>query len=341
MESAVARRYILLRSREGNHAGYARLEVRHGRGTVALRMAVPGGKEAVRILLLAGDAETGSVLDLGVSPLDGEGRGQCYRDNLPLPGGFKLYHTLAVVSDWPTPALLLHGPLGARTPPLWQLEDAVTRYLAVPVERPASRPDAARPTPSASPAPAPDASARCWKPPLPPSVRPRLTVGALPVLRWPKGLAELPGWFASLPPAAPFDAPGWRFVEVSLAADAPAASCAVGLCPARPRCCLAPRRIAGLLLDAGPPWARLLGTLSNPEPQLCSASPTAGCLYRPAMKNPVHSAANFRNAGGIRPSHFCIFILFLYIALACGRICGLVFVPFFGLSSVFPQKVRL
>lgn len=109
MESAVARRYILLRSREGNHAGYARLEVRHGRGTVALRMAVPGGKGAVRILLLAGDAETGSVLDLGVSPLDGEGRGQCYRDNLPLPGGFKLYHTLAVVSDWPTPALLLHG----------------------------------------------------------------------------------------------------------------------------------------------------------------------------------------------------------------------------------------
>ena len=73
------------------------------------------------------------MLDLGVSPLDGEGRGQCYRDNLPLPGGFKLYHTLAVVSDWPTPALLLHGPLGARTPPLWQLEDAVTRYLAVPV----------------------------------------------------------------------------------------------------------------------------------------------------------------------------------------------------------------
>lgn len=136
MESAVARRYILLRSREGNHAGYARLEVRHGRGTVALRMAVPGGKGAVRILLLAGDAETGSVLDLGVSPLDVEGRGQCYRDNLPLPGGFKLYHTLAVVSDWPSPALLLHGPLGARTPPLWQLEDAVTRYLAVPVERP-------------------------------------------------------------------------------------------------------------------------------------------------------------------------------------------------------------
>ena len=121
--------------------------IRDRRGTVALRMAVPGGKGAVRILLLAGDAETGSVLDLGVSPLDGEGRGQCYRDNLPLPGGFKLYHTLAVVSDWPTPALLLHGPLGARTPPLWQLEDAVTRYLAVPVERPASRPDAARPMP--------------------------------------------------------------------------------------------------------------------------------------------------------------------------------------------------
>ena len=70
MESAVARRYILLRSREGNHAGYARLEVRHGRGTVALRMAVPGGKGAVRILLLAGDAETGSVLDLG-GPISG------------------------------------------------------------------------------------------------------------------------------------------------------------------------------------------------------------------------------------------------------------------------------
>lgn len=227
MESAVARRYVLLRSGEGKHAGYARLEIRHGRGTVALHMTLPGHQGPVRALLLAGDAATGSVMDLGVTPVHENGQGQCYRDNLPLPGGFKAYHTLAVVSDWPRPALLLHGALGARMPPLWQLEEAILRYLAVPVERPSAAPQPPEPEPSAATAPVPDAP--CWTPPPPPPVRPRLTVGALPRLRWPQGLAELPGWFASLPPAAPFDAPGWRFVEVPLAAGAPASRCAVGI----------------------------------------------------------------------------------------------------------------
>lgn len=232
MEGAIARRYVLLRAGTGNHTGYARLEVRHGRGSVSLRVSLPGRNGTIRALLLAGDAETGSVLDLGGVPLDADGRGQLYRNNLPLPGGFALYHTFAVAADWPHPALLLHGPLGPRLPPLWQLEDAVTRYLAVPVERPASAPP---PDVVPDTAPPPSSTVPCWSPPLPPGRRPRLTVGALPILRWPQGLAELAGWFASLPPAAPFDAPGWRFVEVPLAPGAPAASCAVGILTAGPR----------------------------------------------------------------------------------------------------------
>lgn len=227
MEGAVARRYVLLRPREGNHAGYARLELRHGRGTVSLRVTLPGTEGPVRALLLSGDAATGSTLDLGAVRPDSLGHAQLYRDNLPLPGGFSLYHTLAVASDWPHPGLMLYGPLGPRIPPLWQLEEAVARYLSVPVDRPASpvpEPVSCVSTPPSVPSPSP-----CWTPPLPPSRRPRLTVAALPALRWPLGLAELPGWFASLPPAAPFDAPGWRFVEAPLASGAPASRCAVGI----------------------------------------------------------------------------------------------------------------
>lgn len=229
MEAAVARRYVLLRPAAGNHAGYARLEVRHGRGAVSLRVSLPGREAGVRALLLAGDAETGSVLDLGATTLDKAGRGQLFRHNLPLPGGFAPYHTLAVAADWPQPALLLHGPLGAVSPPRWQLEDAVTRYLAVPVESPPAAPMPLPRSPAAQPEPRPQPPATCWTPPPAPAVRPRLSLGALPRLRWPQGLAELAGWFATLPPAAPFEAPGWRFVEVPLGPGAPAAACAVGM----------------------------------------------------------------------------------------------------------------
>ena len=55
MEGAIARRYVLLRAGTGNHTGYARLEVRHGRGSVSLRVSLPGRNGTIRALLLAGD----------------------------------------------------------------------------------------------------------------------------------------------------------------------------------------------------------------------------------------------------------------------------------------------
>ena len=48
-------------------------------------------------------------------------------------------------------------------------------------------------------------------------------------LQWPEGLAELRACFEELPPSAPFDAPGWRFVRVPLGQDGPAPYCEVGI----------------------------------------------------------------------------------------------------------------
>ncbi len=51
-------------------------------------------------------------------------------------------------------------------------------------------------------------------------------VDALTELKWPEGALEFKPYFDSLPPCAPFDAPGWRFVRAPFAGDLP--FCAVG-----------------------------------------------------------------------------------------------------------------
>lgn len=52
---------------------------------------------------------------------------------------------------------------------------------------------------------------------------------ALPTLYWPESVKDLQVYFETLPPCAPFDAPGWRFVKVSLPDRSPAPFCAVGV----------------------------------------------------------------------------------------------------------------
>ncbi len=61
----------------------------------------------------------------------------------------------------------------------------------------------------------------------PPPGRPPVT--ALPKLKWPSAVKELENYFSTYPPFAPFDAPGWRFVQVPMAAGSTIPYYAVGM----------------------------------------------------------------------------------------------------------------
>lgn len=209
MDQPLTRQYILLRPAAPGGTGFARLEQHRRRFSVALQITLPGAHMPLRALLLSGSPGTGAVQDLGAFTTDATGRGRLFRENLALGEGLALFHTLVVAEDWPHPALLFHGPLHHCAVPLWQLKEAVCQYLAVPAERPAEADTA--------------------KPMQPPPVERTPSVQQLPTLHWPESLRPLQEWFETLPPFAPFNAPGWRFVRVPLSANAPASSCAVGI----------------------------------------------------------------------------------------------------------------
>jgi len=61
----------------------------------------------------------------------------------------------------------------------------------------------------------------------PPQGRP--PVSALPKLQWPTAVKELERYFSTYPPYAPFDAPGWRFVQVPMASGSTIPYYAVGM----------------------------------------------------------------------------------------------------------------
>lgn len=221
MESAVARRYILLRSREGNHAGYARLEVRHGRGTVALRMAVPAEKGPCASCCWPVTRRRAPCWTWAYPPWMERGGDSATGTTCPCPEASSFTTPWPWCRTGPPPPCCSMGRWGRARLPCgsWRTPLPATwpcRWNVPPPGRMRRGPRLPLPRHPRRMLP-PAAGNRRFLP----RFRPRLTVGALPVLRWPKGLAELPGWYASLPPAAPFDAPGWRFVEVPLAADAP------------------------------------------------------------------------------------------------------------------------
>lgn len=105
----------------------------------------------------------------------------------------------------------------------WQLQEAVTHYLSVPSGLDAPAP--ALPTAPETPALRPASAAPLAEDSL---------LG-LSALQWPEPLLELKPYFDALPPSAPFDAPGWRFVSVPLPEGGPAR---------RARSACAPRRTA-------------------------------------------------------------------------------------------------
>lgn len=113
----------------------------------------------------------------------------------------------------------------AVTAPKPALEPAPVRPAAtLPVnEPPAENPDLAVFT---------SAMERTVFPPDVPAAGPisgRPPVNALPRLHWPAAVKELENYFSTYPPFAPFDAPGWRFVQVPMAAGSTIPFYAVGM----------------------------------------------------------------------------------------------------------------
>ena len=113
---------------------------------------------------------------------------------------------------------------------------------AVPAPKPASEPAVPRPAAtrpiSEPPAENPElavftsAMERAVFPPDVPAAGPlsgRPPVNALPRLHWPAAVKELENYFSTYPPFAPFDAPGWRFVQVPMAAGSTIPFYAVGM----------------------------------------------------------------------------------------------------------------
>lgn len=129
MQKGFQRRYILLRPAGGQASGFARMECQRGRGRLSIHASgLP--EKPLRALLLCGDAQTGAVLDLGLMhPTGGQQAALC-RDHIGLQGG---YQALVLATDWPDAQLLLYGWLHSRPGcTLWQMQEAVQRYLAYP-----------------------------------------------------------------------------------------------------------------------------------------------------------------------------------------------------------------
>lgn len=213
------RLYVMLRPVRGTGCGYARLEGQGRQGRMSLHLSqLPQGLPMLRALLLSGDVATGAVLDAGVLPPSPSGRAFLRAEPMLLPEGTSLrdFHTLAVCADWPEARLILSGALDEQqSPPLWQLQEAVRQYLTVPAAAPVKKP------------PADEAQAALFT--IEKGIVPaRPMARRLLPLQWPEAWQELQPYFRQLTPFAPFEAPGWRFVQVTLPPDGPAPWCAVG-----------------------------------------------------------------------------------------------------------------
>lgn len=233
-QHAFSRVYVLLRPARGAGCGFARLESQGKAGRVVLHVSqLPPECRALRILLLSGDAATGAVIDLGLMRVTADGQGRLNRDAVAFPTaeGVRAFHSLLLATDWPDGDLMLYGTLVVPPPyPLWQLEDALHRYLTVP---PTGQVQAQPEHPAPQPEDVPEAPPLSFAPLIACAPRGRMLarspVRLLPQRIWPEAIAELQPYFDSLMPFAPFDAPGWRFVQVPLPEGSPGAWCAVGV----------------------------------------------------------------------------------------------------------------
>lgn len=235
MRKGMLRTYVMLRPVEGALSGFARLEVTGSR--VQLTARVTPAEAPLRALLLGGRMPDAAVEDLGRMHPGGQ-QASLHHGGLPAArlGTPEGYHTLVIATDWPDARLLLMGSLAGRpccTPQ--EARQAVAAYLALPPEGSVPLPEASSPDEEASCEACPAAEADRPHGAAPPvqlsplsAEPPPACLMALQPVRWPQALRPLEEEFARQPPAAPFDAPGWRFIRLSLPPDAPARFCYVG-----------------------------------------------------------------------------------------------------------------
>ena len=238
--------YLILRPAQGNAGGHARLEQHDSRAQISLSIHGVEERCRLRVLLLAGLEPQDAVIDLGYFVATGTGCGTFSRSGILLPGRAQLAacHTLALCLDWPQSKLVLAAPLNPTQPAVpWMVQQAVSRYLAVPVQTPEAADKEEPPVPPTPPkepteflaviprAPAPQDLSQPACEPLQASAdsSPLPWLDALMPLYWPESLRELKLYFDLLTPCAPFPAPGWRFVKAPLPHGGPGPFCYVGV----------------------------------------------------------------------------------------------------------------
>ena len=218
----LTRQYVMLRPVGCHAAGFARLEVCRNRGLVTVHASSLPDCETLRTLLLSGHSPDSAVLDLGLITVTPSHMGTLHRENLPLTA-LQGYDAILLTSDWPDPQIKLCGFLSK--PPrctLWQLQEALRRYLTVPCGDMTPTPSLEIPDPPAPPLePLPARAALMIDFPGEEAALEPDSVLRLHDVRWPESVGDLREYFDTLSPCAPFEAPGWRFVRVPLKAGSP------------------------------------------------------------------------------------------------------------------------
>lgn len=225
----LTRQYVMLRPVGCHASGFARLEVCRGRGVATVHASALPEVDTLRTLLLSGGERDGCVLDLGLMTVTPSHMGTLHRENLPLTA-LQGYDAVALTTDWPDPEIRLCGFLSE--PPrctLWQLQEALRRYLTVPCGDMTPTPPMELPDPPAPPLEPSPVRATLMRGEAGGSALPEDSVLRLKPLRWPDSVRELREYFETLAPCAPFYAPGWRFVRVPLAAGSPSEYGMVGV----------------------------------------------------------------------------------------------------------------
>lgn len=225
----LTRQYVMLQPLGCHASGFARLEVCRNRGLATIHASSLPDREALRALLLSGRTADGCVLDLGLMNVSPALQGTLYRENLPLTA-LKGYDAVLLTTDWPDPQIKLCGFL--TQPPrctVWQLQEALRRYLTVPCGDMTPTPAMTLPDPPSPPLEPPRAALLSARASGGEGELPSDSVLRLREVHWPASISELKEYFSLFCPCAPFDAPGWRFVRVPLSPGSPAESGVVGV----------------------------------------------------------------------------------------------------------------
>lgn len=226
----LTRQYVMLAPVDCHATGFARLEVCRNRGLVTVHASSLPACDTLRTVLLSGHSADSAVLDLGLMTVTPSHIGTLHRENLPLTA-LQGYDALLLTTDWPDPQIKLCGFLSK--PPrctLWQLQEALRRYLTVPCGDMTPTPALNIPNPPAPPLePAIPRSSLMIDFPAEETTLATDSVLRLSSVRWPDSVNDLREYFDTLMPCAPFEAPGWRFVRVPLKAGSPAEYGVVGV----------------------------------------------------------------------------------------------------------------